>query len=101
MTISPGDGDPEGDGPYRKSEGINPHEGTVQVVAGHAGQTLGRSDSSPVMKKIIVEHGSVIVDVNEDTLTAIMINRNGKTRDLFSMIKRGKVEPARLRSPRR
>jgi len=99
VILDDGDGDPEGDGAYRKSEGINPHEGTVQVVAGNSGQTLGRNDSSPVMKRIIVEHGSVIVDVNEDTLTATMINRNGKTRDLFSMIKRGKVEPARLALP--
>src|SRR5262249_39395655 len=34
-----------------------------------------------------------------DTLTATMINRNGQTRDLFSIIKRGKIEPARLALP--
>ena len=99
VILDDGDGDPQGDGPYRKSEGINPHEGTVQVVTGNAGQTLGRNGSSPVMKKIILEHGSVIMDVYGDTLSATMINRNGKTRDLFSIIKRGKVEQARLALP--
>src|SRR5262245_33552239 len=99
FNLDDGDGDPQGDGPYRKSEGINPHEGTVQVVAGNAGANLGRNGSSPVMKKIILEHGSVIVDVYGDTLTATMINRTGKARDLFSIVKRGAVEPARLALP--
>jgi acid phosphatase type 7 len=99
VILDDGDGDPQGDGAYRKSEGINPHEGTVQVVAGHGGANLGRSGSSPVMKRIIVEHGSVLVDVYGDTLTATMINRAGKARDLFSMVKRGKIEPARLALP--
>jgi hypothetical protein len=99
VILDDGDGDPNGDGAYRKSEGIHPHEGTVQVVTGNGGQTLGRKGSAPMMKKIIVEHGSVLVDVDGDTLVARMINRNGKTRDLFSIVKRGKVEPARLALP--
>jgi hypothetical protein len=99
VILDDGDGDPQGDGPYRKSDGIHPHEGTVQVVAGHGGTTLGRSGSSPVMKRIFVEHGSVLVDVYGDTLTATMINRAGKIRDLFSIVKRGQVEPARLALP--
>ncbi|MCI0536468.1 MAG: metallophosphoesterase family protein, partial [Verrucomicrobiales bacterium] len=99
VILDDGDGDPQGDGAYRKSEGINPHEGTVQVVTGHAGANLGRNGSSPVMKKIILEHGSVIVDVYGDTLVATMLNRAGTARDLFSIVKRGKVEPARLALP--
>jgi hypothetical protein len=39
------------------------------------------------------------VDINGDTLTARMINRSGKVRDLFSMVKRGKVEPVHLALP--
>ena len=34
------DGNPTGDGPYRKSAGIHPNQGDVQVVAGHGGTTL-------------------------------------------------------------
>jgi hypothetical protein len=99
VILDDGDGDPEGDGAYRKSEGINPHEGTVQVVAGHGGTKLGRSGSCPVMKRILVEHGSVIVDVVGDTLTATMLNLNGKTRDLFSIVKRGQATPAKMALP--
>lgn len=99
VVLDDGDGDPEGDGAYRKSAGIHPHEGTVQVVAGNAGQTLGRKGTISIMKRTIVEHGSVIVDVDRDTLTARMINKNGRMRDLFSMVKRGKVEPVRLALP--
>jgi hypothetical protein len=50
VILDDGDGDPQGDGSYRKSEGINPHQGTVQVVTGHGGAHLGRNGSSPVMK---------------------------------------------------
>jgi hypothetical protein len=94
-----GDGDPDGDGAYRKSEGIHPHQGTVAVVAGNAGAQMSRRGTSAVMKKTIVEFGSVIVDVDGDTLVARMINRSGKVRDLFSLVKRGKVEPVRLALP--
>jgi hypothetical protein len=37
--------------------------------------------------------------VNGDTLVGRMVNRSGKTRDLFSLVKRGKVEPVRLALP--
>ncbi len=97
--LDDGDGDPAGDGPYHKSEGIHAHEGTVQVVTGNAGQTLGRAGTLPVMKRTIVEHGSVLIDVNGDTLTGRMVNRNGFERDLFSIVKRGSVTPNRLALP--
>lgn len=99
VILDDGDGDPAGDGAYKKSAGINPHEGTVQVVTGNAGQTLGRTGSLPVMRKIFIEHGSVLVDVRGDTLVARMINRDGVERDLFSVVKRGKVTPVRLALP--
>jgi hypothetical protein len=51
------------------------------------------------MRKTIVEHGSVLVDVQGDTLTGKMINLNGKTRDLFSIVKQGRVEPQRIALP--
>lgn len=99
VILDDGDGDPEGDGAYRKSAGINAHEGTVQVVTGNAGQTLGRNGTMPVMKRTIVEHGSVLVDVNGDTLIGRMINRNGSQRDVFSIVKRSKVAINRLPLP--
>jgi hypothetical protein len=99
FVLDDGDGDPDGDGAYRKSEGIHPHQGTVAVVAGNAGAAMSRRGTVPLMRKTLLEFGSVIVDVNGDTLTGKMINRSGKVRDLFSMVKRGKVEPTRLALP--
>ena len=32
----------------------------------------------PVMKKIIVEHGSVLIDIEGNTLTGRMINKFGE-----------------------
>jgi len=71
----------------------------VQIVTGNAGQTLGRSGTAPMMRRTVVEFGSVIVDVDGDTLTAKMINSVGNTRDLFSLVKRGHVRPERLALP--
>ncbi|MBC8003348.1 MAG: metallophosphoesterase family protein [Opitutaceae bacterium] len=99
FILDDGDGHPSGDGAYQKSAGIHSHEGTIQVVAGNAGAALGRVGSMPVMRSIVMEHGSVIMDVNGDTLVARMINRNGVERDLFSVVKRGKVTPVRLALP--
>jgi acid phosphatase type 7 len=99
VILDDGDGDPDGDGAYRKSKGIKAHEGNVQVVTGNAGQTLGRVGTMPVMRRIVVEHGSVIVDVKGDTLTGRMINREGVESDVFSIVKRGKVTPSRLPLP--
>jgi hypothetical protein len=99
VILDDGDGDPDGDGAYRKSKGIHGHEGTVQVVTGHGGQNLGRVGTMPVMRRIILEHGSVLIDVNGDTLTARMINRDGAESDLFSIVKSGKVAPSPLPLP--
>jgi hypothetical protein len=99
VIFDDGDGDPSGDGAYRKSAGLQPHEGTVQVVAGHGGAELGRTGSMPVMKRVMVEHGSVIIDVEGNTLSAIMLNVEGQRRDLFSIVKKGKVTPVRILEP--
>jgi hypothetical protein len=99
VVLDDGDGDPQGDGPYRKSQGIHPHEGTVQIVAGHGGANVSRKGTIPFMRKTIVEHGSVVIDIYGDTLSATMINANGTTRDAFTLVKRGKVDLARIALP--
>lgn len=98
--LDDGDGSPKGNGAYAKSAGLHPNEGTVQVVAGHGGTGLRRVGTMPIMKRVILEHGSVIVDLAGDTLTAKMINALGEERDLFSIVKRGKVTPERIEEPR-
>ena len=93
------EGNPETDGPYRKSAGIMPNNGDIQVVAGHGGTTIGRKGTLPLMRKTIVEHGSVLVDINGDTLTGTMINKFGEVRDTFALRKRGTVVHERIAVP--
>jgi hypothetical protein len=93
------EGNPRTDGPYQKSAGINPHEGTIQVVAGHGGTNVRRKGTMPVMRKIILEHGSVIIDIDGDTLIGTMIDKYGEERDRFGLVKRGRVFPRRIAQP--
>jgi hypothetical protein len=99
VILDDGDGNPAGDGAYRKGAGLNPHEGAVNIVAGHGGTGIGREGTMPVMREIILEHGSVILDIDGDTLKAIMLNKHGQTRDIFSIVKRGNVSPQRVANP--
>jgi acid phosphatase type 7 len=93
------EGNPDTDGPYRKSAGITPNNGEIQIVAGHGGTTISRKGTVPLMRKIIVEHGSVIIDIDGDTLTGMMINKFGELRDKFALVKRGTVVHERLAMP--
>jgi hypothetical protein len=100
VVLDDGDGDPNGDGPYRKSKGLHAHQGTVQVVTGNGGAKVTRLGTSPVMKRVIVENGSVLLDIDGDTLLGSMINRAGIRSDLFSIVKQGTVIPKVIASPR-
>jgi Calcineurin-like phosphoesterase len=100
VILDDGDGDPRGDGAYRKSAGLNPNQGEIQIVAGHGGARLGRKGTMPVMKRVVVEHGSVLIDVEGITLTGIMRNKDGVERDRFSLVKQGTATPIRLAHPR-
>jgi len=99
VILDDGDGDPNGDGPYQKSAGIHPNQGAIQVVAGHGGARVSRKGTIPVFRKIIVEHGSVIMDIDGDTLTGTMLNKFNEVRDTFSLIKRGRINPRRILNP--
>ncbi|HXG49747.1 MAG TPA: metallophosphoesterase family protein [Methylomirabilota bacterium] len=99
VILDDGDGDPNGDGPYQKSAGLHPNQGTIQVVAGHGGTRNSRKGTMPVMRKIIVEHGSVIIDIEGDTLTGFMLNKFAEVRDTFSLVKRGHITPRRILNP--
>jgi hypothetical protein len=85
--------------PYRKSAGLIPNNGAIQVVAGHGGAGLGRKGTIPLMRKTIVEHGSCLIDVEGDTLRGRMINKFGEIRDDFALVKRGRVRQERILEP--
>jgi hypothetical protein len=99
VVLDDGDGDPKGDGAYRKSEGLTPHNGTVQVVTGHGGTGVSRKGTSPIMKRIIVENGSCLISIEGDTLTAEMLNLHGDIRDSFAIHKSGTVRHQRIEKP--
>ncbi|MCC2683631.1 MAG: phoA 3 [Paenibacillaceae bacterium] len=99
-VLDDGDGDPQGDGPYRKSATIQPHEGIVQVVIGTGGTKIGRRGTLPLMKTVLMENGSMLVDVQGDTLTAIMLNDKGEIRDRFAIVREGQAKPQPIAKPR-
>lgn len=90
----------DGRSTYRKSEGLNSNEGTIQIVTGNGGTGLTRRGTMPVMKSVVLEHGSVIIDVDGDTLTGIMVNSQGRRRDRFRIVKRGEVKAVPLANPK-
>jgi hypothetical protein len=100
VVLDDGEGDPRTGEPYRKSAGLTSNGGSIQIVAGHGGTTVGRKGTLPLMKKIIVEHGSVIIDIDGDTLRGTMVNKFGEARDVFGLVKRGQVTHERLLNPK-
>ena len=101
FVLDDGDGNPAGSGPYKKSAGLQPHQGTVAIVAGHGGAKIGRKKSpSPVMFASILEYGSLLLDLDGDTLTGKMLDCAGVIRDTFQVVKRGRMELARIEKPK-
>ncbi|NWK55944.1 metallophosphoesterase family protein [Verrucomicrobiaceae bacterium N1E253] len=98
-VLDDGDGHHQGDGSYQKSPGLKPNEGTIQIVTGHGGQGLRRKGYSPIMKRSILEHGSTLVWVKGDTLSAIMLDKTGKVADEFQIEKKQAVTPTRIAKP--
>jgi hypothetical protein len=100
VVLDDGDGKPDGDGAYRKPGAVTPRSGTVAVVTGHGG-ALGRNAMgiSPIMRSIVLDHGSTILDITGDTLTGVMLDLRGKERDRFAIVKSGKVEKHIVANP--
>ena len=102
VVLDDGDGHPDRDGAYRKSGGIHDHEGMVHIVAGHGGtkNSAKFGGASPIMKKVSLDHGSVLVRVHGDTLTAMMLTYQGHEFDTFQIVKSGRITPQRIPNPR-
>ena len=99
VILDDGDGNPNGDGPYIKSLGLVPHNGTVQVVAGHGGTKVSRKGTMPIMRSIFVENGSVLVSIADNVLTGTMLNLDGLIRDTFAIKKEGTVIHSPIEDP--
>ncbi|MGI9241012.1 MAG: metallophosphoesterase, partial [Verrucomicrobiales bacterium] len=91
VIIDDGDGDPDGDGAYKKTSGLNPNNGSINIVTGHGGTGVGRRGTSPIMRKVIVENGSTLIHIKGDTLHGTMVNYQGDVRDTFAIVKSADV----------
>jgi len=95
MTVDSGDGAPAGDGAYRKDAlGPVPHEGAVYVVAGSSSEVRPATLNHPAHHIGLLEHGSLVVDVNGATLTAQFLNGSGSVTDTFTIEKGPSCPPA-------
>ena len=85
----PGDGRPEGTGPYFKSRRRTPHAGEISIVAGSAGHASSKPVKldHPAMLHSFNEAGSAIIDVNGLHLDLVFLNDRGEKRDWFSIVK--------------
>ncbi|MBM4380176.1 MAG: metallophosphoesterase family protein, partial [Deltaproteobacteria bacterium] len=85
--LDSGGGRPDGGGAYRKPAGLLPRAGTVYVVAGHGGASLGGGAQHPVMYVSEKAHGSVLVDVDGDRLELTNLRNTGVVSDRFVLVK--------------
>ncbi len=83
---------PGGTGEYEKPSGLNAHEGTVYIVAGHGAQSAGGSLNHPVMYFSEAIHGSCLIDISNNELTLRNIRQTGTVSDTFKILK-GDVPP--------
>ncbi|MEW5740971.1 MAG: metallophosphoesterase family protein, partial [Myxococcota bacterium] len=76
-----------GTGPYRKQPGQVANDGTVYVVAGHGGASLGGTADHPIMYFSEKQHGSVLVDISGNRLDLLNLRMDGVVSDTFTLVK--------------
>lgn len=83
-----GDGDPVGDGTYRKpTAGLAPNEGHIYITAGSSGKISGGALDHPVMEVSTSTLGSVVLDIDGLSLTGTFIDTGGLEYDRFQITK--------------
>ena len=90
MKKDGGSGRMDGSGAYNKPTlGPGPHEGAVYAVAGSSGQISGGTLNHPAMFISLNNLGSMVLDVNGNTLDAKFLRENGAIVDYFRIVKGG------------
>lgn len=88
MILSSGSGRVNEGGPYAKTAtGPAPYLGTVYAVAGSSGQTSGGTLDHPAMFISFNELGSMVVDIDGQTLEAKFLRETGTIYDSFTITK--------------
>jgi len=96
MILDGGNGKLSGDGAYQKpSAGLAPHEGAVYVVAGSSGKaTVLQPDAPhPVMIATLLQLGSVVLEIDGNSLNAQFLRSDGNVADNFTILKGGTSTP--------
>jgi hypothetical protein len=94
MFLGAGSGRVDDGGPYvKQAEGNNANHGTVYVVAGSSSWTRNccHGLNHPAMYKSLAERGSLVVDIEGDTLNGTFLRENGRIDDYFTIVKAGTV----------
>lgn len=88
-ALDSGDGDPAGDGAYRKATiGPAPNEGEVHVVCGSSSEVRTMTTlNHPALPVGLFELGSMVIDIDGNTLDAKFLNSNVQVTDSFRIIK--------------
>lgn len=93
MKKDGGSGRADGSGAYNKPTlGPGPREGAVYAVAGSSGQISGGTLNHPAMFISLNNLGSMVLDINGNTLDAKFLRENGAIVDYFRIVK-GTVAP--------
>jgi hypothetical protein len=99
MKKDGGSGRSDGTGAYGKStSGVGPREGAVYAVAGSSGQISGGTLNHPAMFISLNNLGSMVLDINGNTLDAKFLRENGAIADYFRIVK-GAVAPVPPAAP--
>jgi len=95
MILDGGDGDPEGDGPYRKPATRTPNSGIVYVVMGSSGEAVDRPEEHPAIAYRKQRVGSVVLDIDGLQLDGRFLEMRDRVRDHFRIVKEQPAEAAR------
>ncbi len=87
MKKDGGSGRVDGSGAYQKPGGMAPHAGAVYTVAGSSGKISGGTLNHPAMFVSLNVLGSMVLDVDNDSLDAKFIDNAGTIRDYFTLVK--------------
>lgn len=90
MQVDDGDGDPNGDGPYAKTDDLSAdaHAGAVYAVVGTGEENTGGTLDHPAMVTSLGDRtGTLVIDVDGKRLDAVFVDANGNPTDPFTIIK--------------
>jgi len=93
MLLDAGSGRIDDTGAYvKQTEGASAYHGTIYVVAGSSGWITGSHGlDHPAMYISWLRMGSLVLDIDGDTLEGTFLRENGDIDDYFTLIKAGNV----------